>query len=324
MLSHYLRHAFRQLVKHKLFTLINLSGLTIGMAASLLIGLYVWDEWHFDDFHESEDRIYRLTLDNLKDGEQLKLAHVFPEVTPEVAGQIPGIEKYVDMAFTAPIMLGHEDTYVVPNGGETYFASAQFFDLFSFGLETGNPEYSLSEPYSIVLTSALAKQLFGKKEPVGQLLEFYVYGGARKPLKVTGIINEVPENSHLQFNHLVSYSTLQDINRNNDNWSKQPVYSYVKLQSGVNEQQFNGLLSQSFNDQELNALDGLTSLNAQPLSGIHLGSEDLEGDKALRGDLQMVIVLGLVSLGILLMASSKALCAFTAHRPKKSISESYG
>ena len=233
MFKNYFKIAFRNLFRHKVFSVINIVGLAIGMACSILIGLYVYDEYCFDRFHVNATRIYRMTQEYVGPGKQIHLPYVGPSVAPALVNEFPGIEQAVRFGITAPVMIGHNDTYIVPAGTETYYATPNVFDVFTFPLMVGNPATALMEPYSIVISESFARRFFADIDPMGQFLKFQVQGQERQDIQVTGIVQDVPAKSHLQFECLVSYSTLEDINRDNPAWDTQFVATYLMLKEDV-------------------------------------------------------------------------------------------
>ena len=303
MLTHYLKATIRHLLRHKLYAAITITGLALGIACSMLIALYVYDAFRFDRFHTHAERIYRLTQEQTSPDEQAHLPYVGPAVAPALLNEVPGIEQTVQLGITAPVMLGYNETYIVPAGTETYYATPSIFEVFSFPLIAGNAATALSDPYTIVLSESLARRLFADTDPLGQLLYFNVHGQQRQALQVTGLLEEVPSTSHLQFEALVSFATLETINRDNPAWETQWVSTYLLLK----EDQAALHLERQLHDfmvSHAGATQAATRiLRLQPLLDIHLYGEDLDADRAQRGDRQLVLLLLAIAVGILLMAS---------------------
>lgn len=302
MLGHYFKTIIRQLSARKFFSTITISGLAVGIACTILIALFIVDEFSYDNFHADADRIFRLTQEFNAPGEQAHVPYVGPGFGSAIKKELSGIEKVVQMGITAPVMLGFNETFVVPEGSETYYANPEILDVFSFSLKKGDPQTALDNPYSIVVTEELAKKLMGNAEPMGQFLYFAVHGGERQALQITGILDNIPSNSHLQFPALVSFSTLEDINKNNSGWSEQFVTTYIKLNDNSDtaqiENHLNGLLVKQIGETKA----ATRSVFLQPLLDIHLNSKHLSSDRAITGDLQLVLLLLGIALGIILMA----------------------
>lgn len=302
MLVHYLKTVLRQLFRHKFFSFITITGLAIGIACSVLISLYVYDEYSFDRFHTNANHIYRLTQEFNAPGEQFHVPYAGPLTGPALASEFPGIEQVTQLGITAPVMLGFNETYVVPEGSETYYATPNIFDFFTFPLLSGNPATALSDPYSIVITESLAKRLLGDTDPVGEFLYFNVHGQERQALQITGVLEKIPSNSHLRFEALVSFSTLEEINRNNPGWNDQFVSTYLLLRDGQQASSIENELHDFMVKHEGSTKASTRSLFLQALTDIHLQSNHLNSDRAIRGDLQLVLLLLGIAVGIIFMA----------------------
>lgn len=303
MLIHYLTTTFRHLFRHRLYAAITIIGLAIGIACSILIALYVYDAFGFDRFHTHADRMYRLTQEYTAPGEQTHVPYVGPLVGPALMNEFPGIERAVQFGITAPVMLGYDETYIVPAGTETYYATPNVFEVFTFPLRVGDPTTALTAPYTIVLSESLAHRLFADTDPLGQFLYFNVHGQERQALKVTGIVKDVPSNSHLQFEVLVSFATLEDINRENPAWHEQFVTTYLLLEQDRSAPQLARQLH-DFMVRHVGETQAATRiLHLQPLLDIHLHAEEIDSDRAKRGDRQLVFLLLAIAVGIILMAS---------------------
>ncbi len=302
MLKNYLKIAFRNLFRYKTFSMINIVGLAIGMACSILIVLYVYDAYRYDRFHENADRIYRVTHEFTGQAEQRHIPYVAPSVGPALADEFPGVAQAVRLGVTAPVMLGYDETYIVPEGTETYYAAPNIFDVFTFSVASGNPAAALAEPYSIVLTETLARRFFAENDPVGKFLEFQVHGRERQALKVTGVLEDVPENSHLQFACLVSFATLEDIYRDNPAWNEQQVATYLMLNENAAPASVESQLDNFLLKLGGKALADASKLHLQPMLDIHLHSAGLDSDRAIRGNLQIIVLLLSVAVGVILIA----------------------
>ena len=317
MLKHYLTTSVRFLLRHKTFSAINLVGLSIGIASTVMLALYVFDEFSFDRFHENGGRIFRLTHKQTEPGKQTNLPYVGPAVAPALAGEFPSVEQAVQFGITAPVMLGYKDRYIVPNGTETYYASPNVFEVFTFPLKAGHPTTALSEPYSIVLTESLAYRFFGDADPMDQVLTFQVHGRERQGLKVRGVLADVPANSHLAFECLVSFATLENINQGNPSWEEQNMVTYLLLnEEGAAprlEKQLTGFLEKQGVDNKV----AKSSLHLQPLFDIHLHSSHLDSDRAKRGDRQLVLLLLAIAIGIVVIASINFMNLTTARSTER-------
>ncbi|MEO1262463.1 MAG: ABC transporter permease [Bacteroidota bacterium] len=317
MLKHYLTTSVRYLLRHKTYSGINLIGLSIGIASAIMLALYVFDEFSFDRFHENRSRIFRLTQKHSEPGRQTNLPYVSPATAPALADEFPSIEQTVQFGITAPVMLGYKDQYIVPNGTETYYASPNVFEIFTFPLEAGHPSTALSEPYSIVLTESLANRFFGDSDPMDQVLTFQVHGQERQGLKVKGVLNDVPANSHLDFECLVSFATLQSIYQGNPSWEEQNIATYLLLNKEGAAPQLEKQLTGFMEKQGGEKAVAQSSLHLQPLSEIHLHSSHLDSDRAKRGNRQLVLLLLAIAIGIVGIASINFMNLTTARSSER-------
>jgi len=234
MLKNYLLVAFRNLSKNKAFSFINIVGLAIGMAACLLILQYVSFELSFDNFHAKKDRIYRINQDRLNNG-KLSTRWAGGAFAPGNAFKtaLPEIEDFVKIVGAGQVLANYKDQKMVIKND--YFASTSFFNIFSFPLISGDPKTALKEPYTVVISEEVAQKLFHNSNPVGQSLLI----NGDKPLKITGVMKNMPNNTHMKFDFLQSYSTLlkdnppnKDYNLDNA-WLSDGCTTYLLLKPGV-------------------------------------------------------------------------------------------
>jgi putative ABC transport system permease protein len=239
MLQNYLKVAFRHIRKHKGFSLINILGLAVGMACFILMMFYVRHELSFDRFHAKYDRLYRVIRAYHEDPNfpfeflpstpaplSLTMVDEFPEVVSGTRiGDVTGTINYKNNAFSEVGI----------------FADEFFFDLFSFDLLRGSRETCLSQPYGIVITESLARKYFSKEEPLGKTLTFskrmdvHTTGSQNESydLTITGVMSDVPKNSHLQFDYIISFTSSPENRERLNNWGRSSYYNYVELLPGV-------------------------------------------------------------------------------------------
>jgi len=232
MLKNYLKVAARNLARYKGYAFINIMGLAVGIAASVLIFLYIADELSFDRFHENAGRIYRITADWSNKGDsrihQLGTPHVLAKTIREKYPQVEALTQ-----ITGPlgdVVLKYRDLALKETDG--FAADASFFDVFSFPLIKGDPESALRAPNTVVLSESLAAKCFGKEDPLDKTIEIQVVG-QRIPHKVTGVMRDVPPNSHFRFEMLVSLVTLYPTP--STGWTSNNYATYLLLSDGVTE-----------------------------------------------------------------------------------------
>ena len=231
MFKNYIIIAWRNLSRHKTYSIINISGLSIGLACTMLILLYVKDEVSYDNFHEKGDNIYRIVTQTKYDGAEHKDSNTGLLQGPRFAKNVPGIQRFVRVqSYTEDIKNGSEI-----QSQELLYVDSSFFSVFTFPLLSGNAATCLTEPHSIVLSEDAAKKHFGTKEAVGKLVMIRE-GDKFVPFKVTAVAKRCPQNSSIKFDVLLPIKeSLEDAN-NNDNWFNFYLNTFVVLSPGANIQ----------------------------------------------------------------------------------------
>jgi len=234
MFQNYFKIAGRNLSRYKGFSFINIAGLAIGMACSILIFLFVGDELSYDRFHEKVNRIYRVgQMGNIGDRKfigsttQAPVAKTLVEEFPEVEAATR-IQRGINTVITYEEKSFFETRYL--------YVDSSFFNVFTFPLVRGNPETALSKPHTMILTESTAKKYFGDEDPIGKVL----HEADGNDFMVTGVAMDVPENSHFHFDVLASIKTLP--RSEEENWLSDYLYSYIVLKEGYPPDKFAGKL----------------------------------------------------------------------------------
>lgn len=229
MFRHYLTLMLRQIRKEKFYMLVKVFGLAVGMAASLLMMLYIFQQSNFDTFHKDKDQIYQLITEMRREGIVETLAVGTAAMGESLLEEFPEI---VDMTRFSM----HGEAYFQFDGGvkllkDMQYVDSSLFSMFSFELLQGNPKTALSEPFSIVLTTSGVRQLFGDADPMGKVIRM----NGEHDFVVTGIMNDPPANSHLRFNALGSFSTLYQLDGYYMHWDGGwGYYTYIKTSQSAN------------------------------------------------------------------------------------------
>jgi putative ABC transport system permease protein len=233
MFKSYFTVGWRNLLRSKTHSFINIGGLAVGIASCLLIGLYIADELRYDRYHTNADRIYRAVADDW--------AKMPPALGPAVTTTYPHlVERAVRLwPLFSPAKMRHKDVVFVESG--VVFADADVFDVFTWPFVAGDPTKALVLKNSIVLTQSMATKYFGTKDPLGEQMKFW-----DNDLTVTGVMEDVPHDSHLQFDFLLSLPTLQLVmgDRVNERWDMPVFYTYVLARAGATTSQLEDAVSQ--------------------------------------------------------------------------------
>ncbi len=314
MLKNYLVIAFRNLRKHKGFSVINIAGLAIGMACCLLILLFVVDELSYDLYHSKGERIYRIQSHSTIGGTTRRFARSPASLAPAVAESIPEVENFVRVFQFGDTRYAREGQEYTLSG--FYIADEDFFKIFTHEFIAGDPKAALKEPNSLVISEDAALQIFGKTDVIGEALsppgpqESLREGERRIEFKVTGVVKNVPNNSHLRFNVILSSISIRYNNPNNDpGILEEPYfflpYSYLLLKEGadpaavkdkimaVNESRFGELLKQR---------GVVRDYPIWALKDIHLRS-DYESEIAPPGNITYVYLFSAIAFFVLCIAS---------------------
>ncbi|MCK5278698.1 MAG: ABC transporter permease, partial [Cyclobacteriaceae bacterium] len=249
MIRNYIIIAWRVLWNNKVFSFINIVGLAIGMAAALILLHYVRFEKSYDAFHEKVDNIYRVNFAYEMGDESGIVSTNNPGCGPMLKEEIPEVIEYVrffdhSRNSKACIISYQLDDKTFRKFNEdqekVFFTDASVFTIFSFPLVKGNPETALKEPYSIALSETTARKYFGDMDPVGKILHIEDWSNKEnKNYLVTGVFKDIPVNSHLQFNILLSFATLNanagTLIKNYDTWWQYPEFTnYILLRENSN------------------------------------------------------------------------------------------
>lgn len=278
MFRNYLTIALRNVVKNKVFSAINIFGLGIGLAACLLIFQFVSFELSYDNFHENLDRTYRITNDRFQNGKLIQHGTImYPTIGPVMAKEFPEIESYTRIMPAGELNVKIDDK--IFKGEDCHFMDEHFLTVFTFPVLAGDKTTALKDRYNMVLTESTAKKYFGVSDGnYAKVLGKELFWGLDKqPYKVTGVIRDVPENSHLQFDVLVSYATLFDTNNHDadDSWTWSDMRHYLVLKPGTDykalEAKFPAFSDRHFQGDKVSG--SVEKFYLQPMKDAHLYSD---------------------------------------------------
>ena len=298
MFKNYLNIALRNMRRHKVFTSINLIGLVIGITSFMLIMIWVAYEMSFDDFNEKKDRIHRLCVD-LEAGSHMVYPMSMPSAAQLLKTEFPEIENIarLEAPTRASIKIG-EQTFI--ESGVCH-GDNSLFEIFTFPFSAGNLDIALLEPYSVVISQSMAKKYFENNEPIGKTIEI----NGSEPYTITGVIEDIPQNSHFRFDIMGSFETLYAQNEQvMANWFHIQFFTYLLLAENTDQSSVEAKFSQ-FIEKHIGEL--LSTYGAslkfflQPLTEIHLHSE-LAGDIAPQADIKYLYLFILIAVSVLLIS----------------------
>ncbi len=315
MFKNYLLVTLRNIRANKLFSVINIVGLAIGLSACFLIWQYVRFESSYDRFHENKNELYRVTLEARKNSEIVwGVASNFGALGQTMKTEFPEVKDYCRIVKTS-LFTSNLGKYVAnalefsrqdKNGNpiafieeDVWFADPSMLDMFTFPLIEGSKD-ALKEPNSIVITRSIAKKYFGDEPALGKELQL----NGDLMMKVTGVIEDVPANSHLQFDILLSFSTVySQIGDQNDNWGWAVFYTYVLLENNINVDALRAklpALKDKYYGPETNS-PAKMGFVLQSIPDIHLKS-GLESEQSPVGSERVVYFLSILAAFILIVA----------------------
>lgn len=305
MLRNYYLTAIRNLMKHKGYFLLNMSGLAIGISSFIFILLFVLNELSYDRFHHNAENIYRAQVKGQMMGQSLNMAVSAAPMSKALKDEYPEVTAVTRVKESGAWFIGNGEVKFNEDG--VLFADSTFFDVFSFKLLSGDPKTALKEPKSFVITESTAKKYFGEEDPLGKFLTvendtiFY---------KITGIMQDIPDNSHIKFDFLGSFITYPGWD--NQQWVSHNQYTYLVLADGSDvahfERKIQELVDKYVGPQIAQFLgttmeDWEKSGNSfgyylMPLTDIHLHS-DVEGELEANSHMSYIYIYSLISCVLL-------------------------
>ena len=298
MLKNYFKIAFRNLWRHKTFSFINIMGLAVGLTACFLIFLFVNFEMSYDSFHSKSDRIYRLVTDLKTPSDDLHIPVTSWAFAPKIKSEMPEVEAFTRVS---------DGSYLIKKDNLKFqedkmlFADSSLFNVFDFELIQGNSQTALKDPFTIVLSETAAKKYFGKEDPMGKTL---LFGSDNTPATITGVMKNIPENSQIKTDFLVSMSTFtQTLFKGiDDEWGNFGAISYLLLKPGTNattlEKKF-PLFLKNWIGTDMDKIKMHYTFFLEPLRDVYLYSTR-NGVSA--GNIKNVYIFSLIALFILLIA----------------------
>ncbi|GAA4803247.1 ABC transporter permease [Olivibacter ginsenosidimutans] len=307
MLKNYIKIAWRNLLRYKFISFINLFGLSIGITCCLLIALYVSDELSYDRYNRHAERIYRVerTFLNPEDKSvSLALSSVAPPIAPLLKNDFKEIQVITSLYPVGNATFQYQDKRL--NEAEIYFADENLFNVFDFQLTEGNPANALTEPFSMLVTEEMARKYFGAENPLNKLIKL----NNQFVFTVTGVYKALPNQSHWHPQVMLSFATLRDKSIYGEealrtNWGNNAFYDYILLPKNYDakqlERQFPAFLDRHIAEENSIKAHQWSALSLRNLNDIHLHShKDSELEE--NGDIKRIYIFTVIGSFILLIA----------------------
>lgn len=326
MFRNYFKIAWRNLIHNKWFSAINILGLSIGLATCLIIMLFVSHELSYDRFHKKADRIARVYFEGDVQGGKMKETTVMAPVAATMKRDFPEVEDATRLqSFNwAPKLLVDNREF---RSDRVAYADPNFFDVFTLPFIQGNSKTALTEPNTVVLTKDVARKYFGKEDALGKIIRFKAEN--KTPMKVTGVIENIPSNSHFRFGLLASMESVEDAKQ--QSWMSSGYFTYIVLKNKSDLEKLGakipGLVDKYIGPQmkdgtgqtlaEFRSGGSSLTFHLQQLTDIHLYS-DFQYDLSAPGDIRYVYIFGVIALFMLLIACINFMNLSTAGASKRS------
>jgi putative ABC transport system permease protein len=309
MIKNYFKTAWRNLIKHKTFSIINIAGLSIGISICFIIMMYVQNELSFDRFNKNAGRIVRVAFKADINGGKIFEANVMPPVARAMKNDYPEVQDATRLQFAGTPEITYKSKSFKDD--EMAFVDPNFFSIFTLPLIEGDEKTALQQPNTIIISKTIAKKYFGKEDPLGKTL--VLPGNKNASFKVTGVIDKVPANSHFHFDLFASMLSLDDAQ--SDSWMGSNFFTYLLLKKGADyknlESKLPGMVEKYMGPQiqqnmGISLKQFITKGNhlgfaLQPLTSIHLHSH-ANYELSPPGNAMYVYIFGAIAVFMLLIA----------------------
>lgn len=309
MLKNLLKTALRNLYKNFGYSSLNILGLTIGITSALFLILYVADEISYDRYNEKADRIYRISSHITEPDDQFTWNVAQIPFGPQVVQDYPEVQSFVRFINFPRSLFKYEDKEFYEE--KFFYADSTVFDIFTYKFVKGNPKAALLEPNKIVLTEKIADKYFGKSDPIGKSL---IVGD--KAYEVTGVIKDIPTNSHFRFDALTSRKNLP---KELGNWGNFGVFTYLLFPENFNVKPFESKIQEMYSKYMASIFQKLNikiEYKLEPITRIHLYSTN-PGEPEPTGSISYVYIFSIVALFLILIAAMNYMNLATARSSKR-------
>ena len=318
MLKNYLKIAFRNIVKNRTFSLINISGLSLGLACCILISLYVINELSYDKYNNKVDKIFRVKYSLKLNGITYNEASIPFPAAGVLKSDYPEVENAVRLyKNTEPTLIRYNDNKYLEE--KFFFADKSIFNIFDFKFIDGNPESAFNDPASVVITKSTAEKYFGNENPLNKILKYE----NNSVLKVTGIIEDVSSTSHFSFDFIApldfqlnAWESTNSLNGREKQWFWTGSWTYLLLKSATSYKELNTKFPTFVKKYFPDRIKGGITLGLQPLKDIHLYS-NLENEIKPNSSVIYIYIFSVIAFFVLLIACMNFINLTTAKSLKR-------
>jgi ABC-type antimicrobial peptide transport system permease subunit len=321
MIKNYLIVAIRNIRRNKVYSLINVSGLAVGMASFLLIMIWVMDELSYDQFHANVDYLYRIEQDQNYSG---SIYHVNVTPYPMAAGvkaEIPEVKYATPYPHAGTLLLRFKEKSFFERRARA--VTPDFLKMFSYTFIQGDPLKALDEPASVIITQEIAQKYFGDDNPIGKVITI----NNQFDFKVSGVLENLPTNSVIRFDILLPFEFLKDLGRTIDNWGWNSIVTYVQLHEDADVESVNEKITELRRRRSLELIkddpeslkraqeDDITPFMLRPLADIHLRA--YWGYNKSMGNILYIYIFAIIAVFIIILASINFMNLATARSIKR-------
>lgn len=306
MFNNYLKIAYRSILKNKSYSFINISGLAVGLASFLLIGIYISHELSYDTFHEDSDRIYRIVREA---PEEIYMGSSWFGVNPmpltlALGDNFDGVEAAASFSESEALLKVDNHSFY-EMGINT---DLDFFEMFTLEWKAGHPSSAFNNPASVIITESLAQKYFGNINPMGK--DIFFDSDDDEPIErtVTGVIADIPSNSQFVLDYIIPSYSLDNYERASTYWFNNNEYSYIKISPGVDPESLIPRISGIINPNLLldnyykNNPENLPNFKLTPIADVHLKSTNINFNPGKIGDIKYIYMLSAIAFVILIIA----------------------
>ncbi len=304
MLKNLIKTAFRHILKHFGYSILNILGLTLGISSALFLVIYVADEISYDRYHEKADRIYRVSSKITEPDDQFTWIVAQIPFGPQVVQDYPEVQSFVRFINMPRALYKYEDKEF--NEENFYYVDSTLFDIFTCEVIKGDAKNAISEPNKIAITERIAERYFGSEDPIGKTLTT-----GTTSFEVTGIIKDVPSNSHFRFDAIASRNNLP---KQIGSWGNFGVYTYLLFPDNFDTKAFEAKM-QAMYEAHMKTIFGPLNIKIEyilePITRIHLYSTNA-GEPEPTGSITYVYIFGIVAMFLVLIAAMNYMNLATA------------